>query len=138
MEEIKPKAPIRRFDVFAEYTRLQALKDGMSPEEAKGYALWLAKVVAARKYGLLSPRPPSEVRKKLGERIPEIAREERGPRFYSIGGIKQTDELFDKEIIRRMGEEFYYKVFSPAIEEAFRSGKKYEEIRDSIRKDWKP
>ena len=82
MEEIKPKAPIRRFDVFAEYTKLQALRDGMSPEEAKGYGLWLAKVVAARKYGLLSPRPPSEGKKRLAERIQELDREEKGPRYY--------------------------------------------------------
>ncbi len=29
-------------------------------------------------------------------------------------------------------------VFSPAIKEAIDSGRKYEQIRDTIRKDWKP
>ena len=36
-----------------------------------------------------------------------------------------------------MGQEFYENVFSPAVAEAFRSGKDYTEIRDTIRKDWK-
>jgi len=29
-------------------------------------------------------------------------------------------------------------VFQPAIQEALIAGRKYEQIRDSIRKDWKP
>jgi predicted RNase H-like HicB family nuclease len=37
-----------------------------------------------------------------------------------------------------MGEDFYADVFSPAIAMAHEDGKTYEEIRDSIRKDWKP
>jgi hypothetical protein len=37
-----------------------------------------------------------------------------------------------------MGEEFYREVFRPAIEEAHRQGRGYTEIRDTIRKDWKP
>ena len=41
---IKPRAPIRRFDVFAEYNRLQALQRGLDQAHAKGYGLWVAKV----------------------------------------------------------------------------------------------
>jgi len=44
----KPKAKIRRFDVFAEYTRLEQRRDGAPADVSKGYAIWLAKVVAAK------------------------------------------------------------------------------------------
>jgi hypothetical protein len=37
-----------------------------------------------------------------------------------------------------MGPEFYEVVFQPAIHDALAEGRKYEQIRDTIRKDWKP
>lgn len=40
---MKPLKPVRRFDVFAEYNRLEKMDEGMPPHEAKGYALWVAK-----------------------------------------------------------------------------------------------
>jgi len=36
--ETKPEKAIRRFDVFAEYNRLDALKDGRPADQAKGHA----------------------------------------------------------------------------------------------------
>ena len=57
--------------------------------------------------------------------------------FKAVGGELQTDETFDSEIIDRMGGRFYDDVFAPAIKDAIESGKKYEDIRDSIRTDWK-
>jgi hypothetical protein len=36
-----------------------------------------------------------------------------------------------------MGREFYDDVFHPAIQQAQKEGKRYEDIRDAIRKDWK-
>ena len=53
-----------------------------------------------------------------------------------LDGELQTDETFDHEIIDRMGPEFYEVVFQPAIRDALAEGRKYEEIRDTIRKDW--
>lgn len=44
---LKPRRPIRRFDIFAEYNRLKGLDKGMDGAHAKGYGLWLAKVVAS-------------------------------------------------------------------------------------------
>src|SRR5215211_2491154 len=49
--ELRPRTPIRRFDVFAEYKRLEAERRGAAPEEAQGYGIWVAKVVAGRRYG---------------------------------------------------------------------------------------
>ncbi len=134
----EPRMPIRRFDVFAEFQRLKALQDGLPPDEAKGYGLWLAKLVAARRFGrsLLS-QPPSKVREQA-PREPGEEQEREAEKWRSLSGQPQTDELFDKEIVARMGPEFYETVFAPAIQEAFDKGKSYESIRDAIRRDWKP
>jgi hypothetical protein len=138
----KPRMPIRRFDVFAEFNRLEALEKGMSDEEAAGYGLWVAKVVASGG-GRGSPgkRPAKDGEEadeqKEGDGEGKKA-EKRGPRFRTLGDEEQTDEMFDREVVRRMGEEFYRDVFRPAIEEAYCQGRGYTEIRDTIRKDWKP
>ncbi len=133
---MKPNRPIRRFDVFAEYQRLKAHeKDQLPADEAKGYGIWLAKLVAARKF--------RKVRQKEGEnKEKEQKKEEREElidnKWHALDGIAQTDALFEKEIIQRMGDDFYNKVFSPAVKDAFGSGKDYTDIRDKIRESWKP
>ena len=126
---MKPEKPIRRFDVFAEYRKLDAQDDGMQVDQAKGYGLWVAKVVAARKFGRLKrERPVSEAE--------ETRRKRR--KWKVLSGIRQTDKLFDHEIVDRMGAGFYREVFAPAIREARDKGRTYEAIRDSIRRRWKP
>jgi hypothetical protein len=132
MADLKPKAAVRRFDVFAEYNRLKAMKEGESAAQAKGYGLWLAKVVAAQKFGRM-PKPTGE-RKEAKEKEEE---KERKKKWRDLSGIPQTDKLFDKEIVNRMGREFYSGVFAPAIKEAFNEEKEYREIRDAIRRGWK-
>lgn len=94
--ELRPLLPIRRFDVFAETKRLEAIAHGEPEDVAKG------------------------------------------SKFVAFSGELQTDETFDREIIERMGPEFYDVVFAPTIREALDAGRKYEQIRDTIRKDWKP
>ncbi len=133
MEDLKPRAPIRRFDVFAEYNRIKAQKEDQLPAtRAKGYGLWVAKVVAAQRYGRM-PRPKGEEKEKT-----EAEKRTEKARWHELSGIAQTDKLFDREIIARMGKEFYQKVFSPAIQQAYAAGKPYVAIRDTIRKEWKP
>jgi hypothetical protein len=122
----KPQAPIRRFDVFAEVQRQTARQDGMAADQAKGHGLWLAKVVAARRFGDGKQKTASES---------EPARPRR--KWKSLSGQPQTDKRFDREIVERMGKTFYRRVFSPAIRSALSDGKDYMHIRDSIRKDWK-
>ena len=128
--DIQPRQAIRRFDVFAEYTRQERLEKGYPEDEAKGYGIWLAKVVAARRFGQTSSSDGTKSRTK-DEREEE-------PKFRSLGDELQTDETFDHDIIDRMGTRFYDAVFVPAIAEAREEGKKYETIRDTIRKGWKP
>jgi hypothetical protein len=133
-EKITPERPIRRFDVFAEVNRLKALAEGKPEDEAKGYGVWLAKVVAGRRFGRKADGADRSGRRERDDGRPA----EPEPRFRHAGDELQTDETFDQEIVERMGTRFYARVFAPAIEAAVDRGEKYEEFRDSIRKDWKP
>jgi hypothetical protein len=130
--------PIRRFDVFAEYNRLRGLKRGLDEAHAKGYGLWVAKVVASgggRRGGAkLEPKGAAATTQSESGKPGEQETEQ----WHLLGGEPQTATLFDREIIQRMGPAFYNHVFAPAIDAAYDEGKSYESIRDTIRKDWKP
>jgi hypothetical protein len=134
-----PNRAIRRFDVFAEYNRLKGLQKGLDDPHAKGYGLWVAKVVASggRHNGAATHREPNEGDK---EQKDQGERHEKPPeqKWHELSGEPQTDKLFDHEIIARMGKGFYAAVFAPAIAEAVEQGRSYESIRDTIRKGWKP
>lgn len=138
--EIRPLQPIRRYDVFAETKRLEALAHGEPEDVAKGYGIRIAKIVASRRYGGAAKTPHAKAASEVA------AKESKGDRFAgpdggkfsALDGVLQTDETFDHEIIDRMGPEFYDVVFAPAIQEALSIGRKYEQFRDTIRKDWKP
>jgi hypothetical protein len=127
-----PQRAIRRFDVFAEYSRQEREAKGYPEDEAKGYGVWLAKVVAARRFGTKSESPGKA---KSSARQGEVEEE---PKFRSLGDELQTDVTFDHDIIDRMGPKFYDDVFAPAIRDAREKGESYEAIRDDIRKLWKP
>jgi hypothetical protein len=124
-----PNQPIRRFDVFAEYTRQERREKGYPEDEAKGYGIWLAKVVASRRFGQKSSSD--------GKKPSTKAEREEEPKFRSVGDELQTDETFDHDIIDRMSARFYDAVFVPAIMAAREEGKTYETIRDTIRRGWK-
>lgn len=132
-DEERPLNEIRRFDIFAEYKRLEALSEGRAPDEAKGYGLWVAKVVASRRFGGAKAKTPREPSPGSGRAREEI--EER-PGYHTLGDEEQTGELFDKEIVERMGEDFYARVFAPAVARHFEQGDRYESVRDSLRRDW--
>jgi hypothetical protein len=133
---LKPRAQIRRFDVFAEYNRQKAIEEGMPDDEAAGHGLWVAKVVASRRFGSgLSSQPPPKAGEKAGAKEDE---EHPKSKRRTLSGEEQTDELFDREVVRRMGKEFYEGVFAPAIRKAVEEDRTYTSIRDTIRRDWKP
>ncbi len=124
----KPQAAIRRFDIFAEYNRLEAMKKkGMRAAEARGYGLWLAKLVASRRG---RPKDDGDGQGRQREHKPG--------QWRTLDDKPQTDKLFDKEIVGRMGRAFYRGVFAPAIKDARARGLSYEAIRDSLRAGWKP
>jgi hypothetical protein len=129
-KEPSPNQPIRRFDVFAEYTRQERREKGVPEDAAKGYGIWLAKVVASRRFGQKAASDGAKPSTKDAH--------EAEPKFRSVGDELQTDETFDHDIIDRMGARFYDAVFVPAITAARAEGKSYETIRDTIRRGWKP
>jgi hypothetical protein len=138
---VRPLQPIRRFDVFAESKRLEALAHGEPEDVAKGYGIRIAKIVASKRFGGSAARKAHHKGEDAPDResSPESRfRGEGGSKFRSLDGEIQSDETFDHEIVDRMGLEFYEVVFQPAIREALAAGRKYEQIRDTIRKDWKP
>jgi len=135
---VTPKISIRRFDVFAEYNRLKGLEKGLDEPHAKGYGLWVAKVVASgggRQAGSQSSQQQPAGGAGEGPAGHEVpGRQE----WHELSGEPQTDVLFDREIIRRMGQDFYMQVFAPAIAQAVQEHRSYESIRDTIRTGWKP
>jgi hypothetical protein len=134
---LNPKAPIRRFDVFAEYNRQKAIEDGMPDDEAEGYGLWVAKVVASRGFGRSAlSQPPSKLHETADAGSEGEAEAPPKPKWHSLSGKPQTDEMFEHEIVNRMGREFYISEFVPAIRDAVAADKSYTAIRDSIRKQW--
>ena len=137
--ELRPLQPIRRFDVFAETKRLEALAHGSPEDVAKGYGIRIAKIVASRRFGgAKKAHADKKSKPPRGSTPEERFGGEDGGKFRALDGELQTDATFDREIIDRMGPEFYDSVFSPAIRDALAEGRKYETIRDSIRKQWKP
>jgi hypothetical protein len=136
---LKPRTPIRRFDVFAEYNRLRGLEKGLDAPHAKGYGLWVAKVVASgggRRASSQREAPAGEEEGAGQREVPREAPPEQ--EWHVLGGEPQTDALFEREIVQRMGPDFYARVFAPAIAQAVRRGSSYESMRDTIRKDWTP
>jgi hypothetical protein len=132
---MRPKQPIRRFDVFAEY-RKQEAAESRPDDEAKGYGLWVAKVVASRRFGKVKRREPDGPGQ--ADRQADAAPMLVDGKWHTLDGEPQTDALFNREIVQRMGEDFYREVFEPTIRAARVQGKSYESIRDSIRRSWKP
>ncbi len=128
--QLKPRRPIRRFDIFAEYRKLDAQEEGLPLDQAKGYGLWVAKVVAARTFGRAAAETAAAG--------PDGGKALVGGKWHSLSGEPQTDALFDREIVERMGRGFYQRVFAPAVRKARASGQSYESIRDRLRRPWQP
>ena len=92
---------------LVEVNRLEALDDGRPEDEAKGYGIWLAKVVAGRRYGQKADRDGHTNGQGGTDKGPRRSQVEG---FKAVGGEVQTDETFDSEIIDRMGGRFYDEV----------------------------
>src|SRR5215204_994581 len=81
--ELRPLQPIRRFDVFAETKRLEALAHGEPEDVAKGYGIRIAKIVASRRFGGSAPKKTRHEKSDTEE-----GESERGSRFGGEGGSK--------------------------------------------------
>src|SRR5215203_1668899 len=98
--EARPLQPIRRFDVFAETKRLEALAHGEPDDVAKGYGIRIAKIVASRRFGGSKPKKtrhdrddPPDGESTTGGRFGG----EGGSKFRALDGEIQSDEAFDRE-----------------------------------------
>jgi hypothetical protein len=137
-ETLKPERPIRRFDVFAEYRKQDEEQKGHPEDEAMGYGLWVAKVVASRRFGGAKSKEHDGSKSHGADDDRSKHANLVDGKWHALDGEPQTDALFEHEIVERMGRAFYGRVFVPAIEHARKEGKSYESIRDTIRKPWKP
>jgi len=151
---LQPRWPVRRFDVFATYNYLKAKIFGIntrndegetihhtfSDEEAMEYGYALAVVVAARKQGA----GLNQLRKKPWEKTPKRRANLLDPKVQEQvlkqgkwwKGMSFSHKDFQKNIVDRVGREFYNHVMRPAIEKAVLRGVDYMKIRDTIRKEW--
>jgi len=126
-KERAPRAQIRRFDIFAEWNRLKAhTRHHMKAADARAYGLAVAKIVAARKFAGYQADEVRDLKRRA--RQDEVSE----PWWEHLG----SDAEFERKIIRRMGETFYREVFQPAIQQAWEAGKRYEDIRDTLRNAW--
>lgn len=120
-------AEIRRFDIFAEWNRLKALKRlHLKADDARAYGLAVAKVVAGRKFAGHEPGQVKEWKRRARHD------ETDEPWWPHLG----STEEFESKIMSRMGRDFYRRVFQPAVREAWDAGQKYEDIRDALRGPW--
>jgi hypothetical protein len=58
--------------------------------------------------------------------------------WKELSGIAQTDVMYDREIVKRMGVDFYNNTFLPKIKELISKGAKYQDFRDSVREELGP
>ncbi|MHA1296868.1 MAG: hypothetical protein ACTSRH_08160 [Promethearchaeota archaeon] len=122
-DEIKQLENIKigKWDIIAEYHRIDWLKKGYSEEEAKIHGIVIAIVGYRARMG----------KKATGYKI-ETKGKEKG---VSLTHRKKehwiTTKEFDK-IIKKMGENFYHKVFSPAIEKLYEKGYSYEDVKKAV------
>jgi hypothetical protein len=124
---LAPRAPIRRFDIFAEWNRLKArARHHMDEPDARAYGLAVAKVVASRKLHGAAPEQASDLKRRA--KHDDVTE----PWWNHLGSGPE----FEQKIIGRMGESFYHDIFQPAIARSWDSGQSYEDIRDKLREEW--
>jgi hypothetical protein len=120
LEEIKT-IKIGKWDIISEYHRIEWLKSGHSEEEAKIHGIVIAIVGYQARLG--KPAQKYKLEKKGQER------------GVSITHRKQekwiTPKEFDK-LINKIGDKYYEKVFSPAIENLFNKGYSYDDVKKAV------
>jgi hypothetical protein len=109
---------------ITEYTRQDRIAKGEPEDVAARYGIWLAKVVAAQRSGA------NATTKALGEGKALYPDDEK---FRTVDEDLQSDQQFEIEIVQRMGEHFYRRVFMRVIEAVRDNAKKYDDIWDEIR-----
>lgn len=120
LEEIK-SIKIGKWDIISEYHRIDWLKAGHNEEEAKIHGI----VIAIVGY-----------QARLGKEIQKYKLEQKGnEKGVSITHRKKekwiTPKEFDK-IIDKIGDKYYKKIFSPAIENLYNEGHSYNDVKKVV------
>ena len=120
LEEIK-SIKIGKWDIISEYHRIEWLKAGHNEVEAKIHGI----VIAVVGY-----------QARLGKEPQKYKLEQKGKeKGVSVTHRKQekwiTTEDFDK-IVNKIGDNYYRKVFSPAIENLYNKGYSYDEVKKAV------
>jgi len=120
LEEIK-EIKIGKWDIISEYHRIDWLEAGHNDEEAKIHGI----VIAIVGY-----------QARLGKEPQKYKLEQKGKeKGVSLTHRKQekwiTTKEFDK-IINKIGEKYYKKVFSPAIENLYNKGYSYNDVKKAV------
>ncbi|MFW9938540.1 MAG: hypothetical protein ACFFD5_12895 [Candidatus Thorarchaeota archaeon] len=120
LEEIQ-SIKIGKWDIISEYHRIDWLKAGHSEEEAKIHGI----VIAVVGY-----------QARLGKEPQKYKLEQKGKeKGVSVTHRKKekwiTTADFDK-IVNKIGNKYYQKVFSPAIENLYNQGYSYDEVKKAV------
>src|SRR5258706_6832268 len=101
--DLKPERQIRRFDVFAEYRKQDEEEKGHAEDESMGYGLWVAKVVASRRFGgsKSADKDDHHTGHRGHDEESEADRRKRlvDGKWRTLDGEPQTDALFEHEIV---------------------------------------
>jgi len=120
LKEIK-NIKVGKWDIISEYHRLEHLHEGHTEEEAKIHGIVIAIVGYQARLGKTAQKYRIE---KKGE--------EKGVSITHRTQEKWiTTKEFDK-IIKKMGETYYEKVFSPAIENLYNRGYTYDQVKEEV------
>ena len=122
---------IRRFDIFAIFNKVSKEAE-LGDKHAKGYGIWMARMIAGKKFGASKPissnsnyHPGKENEKKNGSK-------KKGAKvqtWLELSGKPQTDKEYDGELLKRFGGANLIAL-ETLIRKAYKKGLEYNLIRD--------
>jgi len=115
---------IRRFDIFAIFN-MTSKENELGKKYAKGYGIWMARMVAGRKFGAVAA-PGHQVGKGKDYSKTKVS----GIQAWNmLSGKPQTDKEYEKELVKRFGEANLTKLEN-FVSKAYHKGMTYNAIRD--------
>jgi len=120
LEEIK-NIKVGKWDIIAEFHRIEWLKKGYSEEESKIHGIVIAVVGYQARLG--KEARTYQLEQKGKEKGVSLTHREKEKWI--------TTKDFDK-IINKIGEKYYNSIFSPAIENLYNKGYSYNEVKQAV------
>ena len=120
LEKVK-QIKVGKWDIISEYHRIDWEEKGYNEEESKIHGTLIA-ILGYQKRTGQSPHF-FDVEERNGEKGKTV--KQRGSEKWI------TSKEFDK-IVNKIGNEFYSKVFSPAIKNLYKAGYTYSEVKKKV------